>query len=132
MRLIIAGSRTFDDYDLLRKEVISFVYSQLFDPDLPISENIEAMIKFKDVTIISGTANGADKLGERFAEQFKLKVERFIPDWDKHGKRAGPFRNTEMAKNSTHCIVFTTGSLGSKNMIDTAQKFGLPLKIIWI
>lgn len=115
MKLIIAGSRAFNDYELLKRETILFIRSETTNPP----------------TIISGTANGADKLGERFATQFNLDVLRFVPDWDKFGKRAGYLRNEEMAKNATHCIVFWDGiSKGTAHMIDIARKYNLTLKII--
>jgi len=70
-------------------------------------------------------------LGERFAVQFNLDVLRFVPDWDKFGKRAGYLRNEEMAKNATHCIVFWDGiSKGTAHMIETAKKYKLNLKVV--
>ena len=97
-KLIIAGSRSFNDYDKLKSEVMNFIVEI---DEIPI--------------IISGTAKGADKLGERFAEEYELEVDLYPANWNEYGKRAGPIRNEEMAKNATHCIVFWDGkSSGSK------------------
>jgi predicted Rossmann fold nucleotide-binding protein DprA/Smf involved in DNA uptake len=49
VRVIIAGSRDFNDYELLKKHCDYLLQNQ------------------KEVEIISGGARGADKLGERYA-----------------------------------------------------------------
>ena len=63
MRLIIAGSRDFNDYDLLCDKTSQFIGNE------------------KDVTIISGLARGADKLGCRFAEENGYNLEGFEAQW---------------------------------------------------
>jgi hypothetical protein len=116
MRLIIAGSRSFDDFGFLEKSVLSFLKKH--------KQPGEA------VEVISGHALGADKLGERFAEKYGLKTVILPAKWDKHGKAAGHIRNKEMAEMGSHCVVFWDGqSTGSKNMVDTAGKRGLCLEV---
>lgn len=115
IKLIVAGTRTFDNEDLL--------YSQL--------DYIRASNPDKELIILSGTAKGADALGEKYAEDNKLQVIRFYPDWDNHGKAAGPIRNGEMAKVATHCIVFWDGkSKGTYSMIERARFYKLKLHIV--
>ena len=117
-KLIIAGSRTFDDYGRLDYEVKHFIVNK---------------IKSKNVTIISGTASGADRLGERFAEKYNLELIKMPANWDEYGKRAGHIRNEEMAKIATHCIVFIrNNSKGSVNMIQHCKKHNLIYKVIAI
>lgn len=112
-KVIIAGGRDFNDYTLLLKEVWSILKGD---------DNIE---------IVSGCANGADKLRERFAESFGLKISKFPADWNKNGRSAGPIRNLEMAKYGSELIAFWDGkSRGTKNMIDTANKLGLKVSTI--
>lgn len=112
MKLIIAGTRTFTDYTLLREKVLEYIGN-------------------RSVEIVSGTASGADKLGERFAKEFGFAVKRFPADWDKHGKAAGPIRNEEMANYATDCLVFWDGeSRGTKSMINLANVYHLNLKVI--
>ena len=122
LRIIIAGSRDFNDYELLKKEVLNILKQNNRPKD--------------NVKIISGTARGADTLGERFAEEFGLEVKRFPADWDGLGKRAGYVRNSEMAKYSVQddndgmLIAFWDGtSKGTKNMIDLANKYGLEVHV---
>lgn len=76
--------------------------------------------------VLSGTAAGADRCGERWAAANRVPVERFPPDWAKHGRRAGFMRNTEMADRAEALVAIWDGqSRGTKHMIDTARAQGL-------
>ena len=113
MKVIIAGSRNFNDYNSLERKMNTILKNQ------------------DDVTIISGTARGADKLGERYASEHHIKVEQYVPMWDIFGKKSGYMRNVEMAKVADACVVFWDGkSKGTKHMIDIAKNFKLGLRII--
>lgn len=115
MKVIIAGSRTFNDYDKL-KEVCNIYLKDL-----------------KDIEIVSGTAKGADKLGERYANEYGYKVIQFPADWDKHGKSAGYKRNDQMAKYADMLIAFWDGeSKGTKHMLDLAKSHNLKIILIQI
>lgn len=117
-RLIIAGGRTFTDYEFLKKEVLQFILDE---------------IKTKNIEIVSGKARGTDSLGERFADEYKLPVKEFHADWKKYGSFAGPFRNEQMAKYATHAICFWNGeSRGTLSMISFAKEYQLVLKIVKI
>ena len=123
LRVIIAGSRDFNDYKLLKKSAIEIITKKTMLPDL--------------TRIISGGARGADTLGERFANEMGLEISRFIPDWDGLGKRAGYVRNAEMAKfavedgNYGVLIAFWDGqSRGTKHMIDLAKRYGLEVHVV--
>lgn len=114
-KVIIAGSRGFQDYQLL------------------CSELDYALCFLDDVEIVSGTAIGADRLGERYAREHKMKIRQFPAHWSIFGKSAGFLRNQEMANYANACIVFWDGeSKGTKHMIDLAKKNDLDLKIIMI
>lgn len=121
-KIIVAGGRDFDDYDMLYKKLnhLLRVYDEYwFLPDLTTIE------------LVSGGAKGADKLGEEFAEEELCVHSKVFPaDWNKHGKAAGPKRNEQMAKYADVCICFWNGeSKGTKNMIDNALKYGLELHV---
>lgn len=124
IRIIIAGSRSFDNYDKLCKEVDEFISMQMFFAGL-------GAYKSKEVEIVSGGARGADKLGERYAKEHNLRLKIFPADWDKYGKRAGYIRNTEMAEYANCLIAFYDGkSKGTAHMIDLAPKYDLMTAII--
>ena len=123
LRVIIAGSRDFNDYELLKKSAIEIITKKTMLPDL--------------TRIVSGGARGADTLGERFANEMGLEISRFIPEWDGLGKRAGYVRNAEMAKfaveddNDGMLIAFWDGqSRGTKHMIDLAKRYGLEVHVV--
>ncbi len=110
--ILIAGTRSFDDYELLKK----------------VCDNtFHILSEIGDIVIVSGAASGADRLGERYAYENNYKVLRFPADWKKHGKAAGPIRNAEMAAIADFFILFWDGcSAGSKNMLINAQKHAMP------
>lgn len=129
LRIIIAGSRDFDDYDFAFETLLDF-WNTL--------DNYPFVRLFGDqVKIISGRARGADRIGEYLGEKFGLEVIGFPADWDGLGKKAGYARNVEMAKyamadgNYGVLIAFWDGkSKGTKHMIDIAEKNGLEVHIV--
>ena len=111
-RVIIAGSRDFDDYLLLQDHA-----------DYMLSRQ-------EDIEIVSGGASGADALGERYAKDRGYKLKIFPADWVKYGRRAGPVRNREMAEYADALLAYWDGkSRGTKNMIEEARARGLKVSI---
>ncbi len=126
LRVIIAGSRNFDDFPKLMNssmEILTEISKKRDDLDR--------------IRIISGTARGADKLGEQYAKIAHYELSKFPADWDKLGKRAGYVRNAEMAKFAVEddsygvLIAFWDGkSRGTKHMIDLAKRYGLEVHVV--
>lgn len=115
LRVIIAGSRDFTDYELLER--LLDMYFQRYSPD--------------QIEIVSGGARGADSLGERYAQSRGMALNVMPADWKRFGKSAGYRRNESMAIYSTHCIVFWDGeSRGTQHMIDLANQYNLALRIV--
>ena len=113
--VIIAGARIFTDVN------------KLFE----ICDKALANIKLKrNICIISGNANGADKLGEFYASSRGYNIKVMPADWNKHGNKAGYMRNVEMSEVANACIIFLKGeSKGSKHMIQIAKSKKLPCVI---
>jgi|SRR5581483_677657 len=108
MKVIIAGSRTLSDLDLVEQTVCSFI-----DPT-QISE------------VVSGGAKGVDFAGECFATKYRIPIKRFPADWKQHGKKAGYLRNVEMAQYADALVAIWDGeSKGTKHMIDIAREKNL-------
>ncbi len=116
MHIIIAGSRGWTDTDLLCSTLDTF---------------IEPLLEDGPITIISGTARGADTMGERWAESRDIPILRMPADWKTHGRRAGYLRNEQMAAIADHVFVFWDGiSRGSQHMIDIATRMDIPVDVI--
>lgn len=112
-RVMICGSRTFSDYKLLHEKV----YEALVERRNIISNS--------NIIIVSGDANGADKLGERFAKEYDFKVEHYPAKWNdleakpckiKYNRYGNPYnclagmnRNTDMINVSDLVIMFHDG-----------------------
>lgn len=108
MKCIIAGSRSIEDYDIVLAAILA--------SDFYITE------------VVSGAAKGVDLLGERFAIDTETPIKKFIPDWDKYGKKAGCIRNIEMGDYADACICVWDGkSRGTKHMIHYAKQKNLKL-----
>tara|TARA_R100000005_G_C4931143_1_gene160077 strand:- start:142 stop:531 length:390 start_codon:yes stop_codon:yes gene_type:complete len=118
-RVIVAGSRgatSYKTFRLLERKLNSI---------------LEKKSITHDIIIISGTASGADKLGERYAEDKNYTVKQFPADWNKYGKRAGYMRNVEMANNADALVALWDGqSRGTNHMINIARMQGLPTRVI--
>lgn len=111
MKVIIAGSR-----DLIN---IADVVDAINHANIEIT------------TVISGGARGVDSLGEKWAENNGVEVQRYLADWDKYGKRAGIVRNKEMSLVGDALIAVWDGkSSGTKHMIDLMIKRRRPT-FIW-
>ena len=82
--------------------------------------------------VISGTARGPDTWGERFAQsRDDVELTRMPADWDKHGKKAGPIRNEQMAKEGDVLVAFWDGqSTGTLNMINVAMDEDIDVTLI--
>lgn len=114
-RVIIAGGRDFSDYQLLRKKM-----------DILLSEVAD------EIVIVCGMARGADRLGEQYAKAKDFRIDYYPANWGKYGKRAGYIRNEQMAQNADALVAFWDGkSRGTKHMIETAQKSGLKIRVIY-
>lgn len=112
-KILIAGSREYDNY-----EEAEAVLNEFF------SDTEEAVI-------LSGACRGADKIGERYAEEHGFEVKRYPADWKRYGRAAGPIRNEEMVRDADVIICFWNGkSRGSRSLIEYAEKLGKKVFII--
>lgn len=111
--VIIAGTRTFGDYELLCQKCDVFFSAK------------------KPTHIICGEARGADTLGRRYAEEHNIPVLSFPADWKTYGKSAGYRRNKQMAEAADALVAFWDGkSRGTKNMIDLAHEAKIPVRVV--
>jgi len=112
MRVIVAGSRCFTaaDYPLIEEVCLSSGYWYS--------------------AVVSGGARGVDTLGEQFAKNIKVPVQRYLADWERHGRSAGPRRNLLMAKHADAVVLVWDGiSPGTKHMMNAARQQSLPVYV---
>ena len=115
-KVIIAGGREFNDYGLL---------CQTCDRMLSQKQRTHSIV------IVSGTARGADTLGERYAQERGYSIEQYPADWEHEGKAAGFIRNAKMASVADALIAFWDGqSKGTAHMIREANSRGLASRVV--
>jgi hypothetical protein len=111
MKVIIAGSRTIKD-----------------SAHLMVALNLAKEMGIEITEVVSGGAAGADRLGEAYAVGKGLPIKKFLPDWNKHGRAAGPIRNKEMVKYADALIALWDGhSTGTSTTIMYAQDKGIKI-----
>lgn len=110
MKVIIAGSRT----GFVARNVFEAIEAAAF----PVSE------------VVSGGAKGVDKDGEYYATLNGIPISQFIPDWDKHGKKAGMLRNIQMGNYADALIAVWDGkSKGTQHMIEYMLSLNKPVYV---
>lgn len=107
-RILVTGSRDWDDEALIRRILHHFVHS--------------------DNVLVSGACpTGADEIAERWWKIEGGVVEQHPADWSTHGKRAGYVRNAEMVNlGADVCVAFIKNeSKGVTMTADLAEKSGI-------
>lgn len=104
LKVIIAGGRDFKDYSVLLQAI--------------------ANSGFEITEVVSGHAPGADRLGERYANDNKIQLTLFPADWYNNGKAAGAIRNRQMA-HYADALIALPGGPGTRNMVEQAKRYGL-------
>lgn len=117
MKVIVAGGRDFLDYNKAKHDILEAIN--------------DGFISWDD-ELVCGKARGADMIGWQVWNQvIKNKIHDFPADWDKHGRAAGPIRNSEMGQFADKLIAFWDGeSKGTKHMIDYMAKLDKPVRVI--
>lgn len=116
MKLLITGSRTWDDVDFIERTL----HELRFTPEG----------KRRDVLLLSGGCPfGADVICEDYARDVcGWQIERFEADWERYGKKAGYIRNAHMVEQDPDlCLAFIRdGSPGASMTANLAEKHGIP------
>ncbi|KKM65535.1 hypothetical protein LCGC14_1490350 [marine sediment metagenome] len=116
-RLIVAGSRGITISSIVDNAILAW------------SDQYGAPSR-----IISGGAQGVDRLGEEFAQDHVLERLIMPAIWTQDGKfnrGAGYARNIRMAYEADALLAIWDGeSKGTKHMIDIARAEGLGVKVV--
>lgn len=114
-KVIIAGSRQLTDVRLVAEAVRRSGFQ--------ISE------------VVSGAARGIDTAGEAWAAANGIPVRRFPADWARHGRAAGPRRNTTMVgyvrpHGGALIAVWNGESRGTQHIITHARQQGIAVFVM--
>lgn len=116
MILVVAGTRTFTNRELLREKLTTYT--------------MKAEVEWLHV----GSREGADRLALEWAYTHSIDMKIHHADWDTYKKAAGPIRNREMLEEAgpnAVVVCFWNGtSPGTKDLINQARKRKLRMKII--
>ncbi len=109
MRLLVCGSRTWDDARRFCREM---------DALMP------------DVVIHGACPFGADDMAQLWGAVCGRRVERYEADWSTHGRAAGPRRNAKMLADGKPDRGLAFGHTGTGDMVHRMLLAGLPVR--WI
>lgn len=135
MKLIIAGSRTFNFYtdgiSVSTGELDTFLNIHGIWPDEVVcgcggTDEEKAFKKEAEQSFASD--QGVDLWGEYWADTNHVPIKRIPARWKKEGRPAGPKRNTKMAEYADELLLIWDGkSSGSANMKKEMLKLGKPV-----
>ena len=109
MKILIAGSRSIEEFDL--------------SPHIPIETEL----------IISGGARGIDSVAEKYADQHSISKLILRPDYRCYGKGAPIKRNEKMVEIADLVLVIWDGvSRGAKYTAEYARKKGKQVVLITV
>lgn len=99
VEVIVTGGRDYDDLIMVQ----------------------DVLGQFNISLLIQGGASGADELALWYAKDNNIEHKTYKADWNKHGKAAGPFRNSEMLVSHPNAIVIAfPGGRGTENCVNQA------------
>ena len=109
MKLAIVGSRGYHNLEAVRQCVRE---------------------QERSTVIVSGGASGVDSTAVDEAKRLAMAYEVHLPDWNKHGKAAGPIRNRAIIEAADEVVAFWDGSSrGTRSSIEIAKALCKPLKV---
>jgi len=112
-RVLVSGSLSFDDYELLAATLDRFLADK------------------QNVVIVTGGATGAESLGERYAGDCGLVVKQYLADWERYGRGAKVIRNTQMIDAADQAVFFWDGkNKGIAELIEKAEAKGIPVEVV--
>lgn len=112
MRVLVTGGRDFSDRALVNDAL----------------DRLHAQHAF--TVLIHGDASGADRLSGEWAASKGIQVEARPADWKKHGRAAGPIRNSQMLNEQPELVIAFPGGKGTADMVRKAKQAGLEVVIV--
>ena len=127
-KVVIAGGRDFGNVRLRGELQASRDFITLYNT---MDKLLVEQLKANTITIISGGAQGADSLGERYARMRNFGLIKVKADWNRHKRSAGFIRNKEMLNIADGVVCFWDGkSTGTGHMITLTKGSLRHLRVI--
>ena len=119
MRVLVCGSRTWTDKDLV----------------FEVLDGLDRLCREDFLTVIEGGASGADRLAALWVHERENPGHECYPaDWARHGRSAGPIRNQQMLEEGEPDLVVAFSekpvTRGTADMILRATNAGIPTRIV--
>jgi hypothetical protein len=97
-----------------------------------VAEVLSEYLRYANLTIVHGAADGADTLAEDWAKANEVNYRGFPAKWKKIGnKSAGYQRNAEMIqRNDIELVIAFPGGRGTAMMTELARKSGIEVIFI--
>jgi len=123
MRVLITGSRAWDDAETIRA-ALQVVADSAIRANIPM------------VTVVHGACpKGADAIADEWVRWYRgetlVIAERHPALWDLHGKKAGMIRNAAMVKRGADlCLAFIRdNSRGATHLAELASEAGMAMRV---
>ena len=93
--------------------------------------NLSEYLDSSCTEIVSGGARGVDECARAYACENAIKLQLFLPEYDKYGRGAPILRNRSIVDYSDKVLIFWDGSSkGALSVIRYAEKIGKPCEIM--
>jgi len=113
MKVVVCGGRNFRSPAQVWREL------ELQHAELHITDLMQG-----------GCPTGVDKFARDWAATRPHEIRRWVckADWDKHGRAAGPIRNSRMVEWKPDVVIAFPGGAGTANMVKQAEAAGIPVR----
>lgn len=112
---------------------VAIVGSRFWTDPEPIHTVIDGLM-WREDTLLSGGAPGADDIALRYADRSGLRWLVFEPDWNTYGASAGPRRNARMVLLADMLVAFWDGRVEHSGTLDAVRKAvakEIPVIVYW-
>lgn len=130
MNLLVAGSRSFQPIWRNGNLVSGWTQAMMSSA---LTAGLEMLGGGGFDTVIHGAAKGVDQMAGEWALELGLGIDAHPADWNKHGKRAGYVRNSEMVEIADAAIIVWDGtSKGTRHSIRLCHDKPIPYVVLHV
>lgn len=110
MRVVVTGGRAYQYRDKVNRTLS------------------KVRVKYPGLVIVHGDCpTGADRFAQEWCEVNAISFQRMPANWEKHGKGAGPLRNSLMIYSKPYAVIAFPGGTGTADCVKKARAAGIPV-----